>query len=138
LLRFLRHCLRVYSYTFEAALCLAALAFSAVIVASPHEDVRLGWLPWTGETLGAVLAVFGLAGLVFVLLALLGRARILLLLFALAGLVVVTRGLFFTAWKFSGIVQVRYGIYFVLALFFGLLGAVPMGRAKNPKYRRSR
>ncbi len=125
LLRFLGALLRLYAYLFETLLCLLALALSAIILASPHQEIRLGWLPWTGETLGAVLAVYGVAGLLILVLAATGRVRIILTLFALTGLIVVARGLFFTPWRFSGAVPARNGALVVLAMFAAFLGSIP-------------
>jgi hypothetical protein len=138
LLKFMGGLLRVYSYVVEALLCLAALAFSAVILASPHQNIRLGWLPWTGETLGAWLAVVGLVGLLCLLLALAGRARFLLALFSLTVFVVVTRGLFFTAWRFHGMDDARNALWLTLALLLAFAGSVPVGRRDSPAYRAKR
>lgn len=138
MLRFIGALLRFYAYIFEAVLCLAALAFSAVILGSPHEQIRLGWLPWTGEALGAVLAVFGVLGLAILVLAATGRARFLLTLFALTGLVVITRGLFFSPWRFAGAMQARDGALFVLALFLAFIGSFPKRRRRGLEFRSSR
>jgi hypothetical protein len=138
LLRFIGALLRFYTCIFETALCLFALAFSAVILASPHEQVRVGWLPWTGEALGVALAAFGLLGLAILIPALTGRARFPLTLFTLACLVVATRGLFLSAWRFDGAIQARNGALFVLALFAAFLGSFPPRRRGDGEYRRSR
>ena len=135
MLRFLRHVLRIFSYLFLAIHGLAALVLSAIIVASPHEDVRLGWLPWQGEALGAALAVFGLAALILVFLAIVGRARILLTIFALVVLVGVTRGFFFSAWKFSGVPAAQDAFHYVLGMLLVFIGTIPMRRAKDLGFR---
>lgn len=135
LLKLIGGLLRVYAYIFETVLCLMALAFSALIVASPHEEVRLGWLPWTGEALGAWLAVFGLAGLLSVVLAVAGRARILLTVYALAVFVIVTRGLFFTAWRFDGAADAKNALWLGGGLLLAFLGSVPVGRRNARAYR---
>ncbi len=137
LLKFLGVLLRVYSYVCEAALCLAALAFSAVVIGSPHQQVTVGWLPWTGEALGAWLAVIAIAGLLTVVLAAAGRARILLTLFALGVFVLITRGLFFTAWRFSGAEQARQALWLSVGLFFAFIGAIP-ARRRSDAYRVAR
>jgi hypothetical protein len=136
LLRVIRHILRVYSYIFLAVHGLAALLLSAVIVASPYENVQLGWLPWQGEALGAALAVFGLVALILVLLAVLGRARILLMLFALAALVLVVRGFFFSPWRFSGIHAAQDAFHYVLGMLLAFIGAIPVGPPKERRYLR--
>ena len=135
MLRFLRHVLRIFSYIFLAIHGLAALVLSAIIVASPHEKVLLGWLPWNGESLGAALAVFGLAVLILVFLAMAGRARILLAVFALAALILVARGFFFSSWRFNGLHAAQDAFHYVLGMLLAFIGAIPMGRSKNHGYR---
>lgn len=127
--RLLRNVLRIFSYLFLALLCLAALGVSAVIVGSPHETVRVGWLPWEGESLGAALAIFGIAGLILVFLAVLGRARLLLTLFALATLILVARGFFFSYYRFSGVYAAHDAVHMVLGLLRAFLGAIPISRS---------
>lgn len=117
-----------------SALSLAALVFSAVILASPHDGVHLGWLPWLGTAPGAWVAVFAVAGLVAVFLAITGRARFVLMLFTLATLIFATRGLFFSSWKFAGMSSAENGLHFVLALFMAFLGSIPT--SKRDRYRR--
>jgi hypothetical protein len=135
LLRLIAILLRIYTYIFVCALSVAALAFSAVILGSPHEGVRLGWLPWVaeapGETVGACMAVLGVTGLLSVFLAASGRARFLLVLFTLAALVTATRGLFFSTWKFAGLEQAQNAFHFVLALFMAFLGSIPTPRRRR-------
>jgi hypothetical protein len=118
--------LRLYCFLFEALLSLAAVVLSAVILASPHATVSIGWLPWSGETLGGALAIFGIAGLLVLFLAMMGRARILLVLFSLVGLIGITRGLFFTTWRFHGAAEAEYGALFAAALTFAFIGSIPI------------
>ena len=138
MLRFIRHLLRVFSYIFLALHSFVALALSAVIVASPHNRVRIGWLPWEGESLGAVLAVFGLVGLILVFLAVIGRARILLTFFALISLLILIRGFFFTPWHFGSHEDFQNTFHFVLGFLLAFIGAIPMSRNKSPAYRGTR
>ena len=135
MLRVLRHVLRIFSYIFLAIHGFAALVLSGIIVASPHAEVRLGWLPWNGEALGASLAVFGLAALILVFLAILGRARILLMFFALVVLILITRGFFFSSWRFSGLHAAQDAFHYVLGMLLAFLGTIPIGKAREPGYR---
>jgi hypothetical protein len=125
-LRFIGNLLRVYSYLFEAILSLMSLAMSAVLFASPHQTLRLGWLPWAEESLGAWLAGMGVLGLLLVVLAAAGRLRILLTLFALAALVLLTRGLFLSGWRFSGEAELKNALWLVGGAFVAVLGSIPM------------
>jgi len=129
--RFIRHLLRAYSYLFLALHCLVALALSAVILASPHRQVRIGWLPWSDEALGAALAVFGLTGLILVFLAVIGRARILLMIFALAAFIVIARGFFFSEWRISKPEDWQNIVHFVLGFFLAFVGSVRMKRTQQ-------
>lgn len=138
MLRFVRHLLRVFSYIFLAIHSLAALALSAVIVGSPHDRVKIGWLPWDGESLGAVLAVFGLVGMILVFLAVIGRARILLMLFALISLLILTRGFLFTSWHFGNAEDLENAFHFLLGFLLAFIGAIPMSRNKSSGYRGAR
>ena len=65
----LRIGLRIFSYIFEAALSLIAIALATITLLSPSVDLRLGWLPWTGAKLNYWLLGLGIAGLICVLLA---------------------------------------------------------------------
>jgi hypothetical protein len=136
-LRLVRNLLRVYSYIFEAILSFLSLALSAVLYSSPHQTIRLEWLPWPNETLAAWLAGMGILGLLSVILAAAGRLRFLLTLFALAVLIVITRGLFFSGWRFNGPADLKNALWLVGGLFLAFLGSVPM-RAPSPYTRSGR
>jgi len=134
-LRFLRHLLRIYSYIVFALLSLAALAMAAVIVASPHNRIQVGWLPWQGEPLGVWLAGLGLAGIGLVALAIAGRARFLLTVFALTALCLIVRGFFFSSWRFTGAADAKQACLFVFALFLAFAGSIPMAARRERGYR---
>ena len=115
--------LRVYSYIFEAILSLMALAMSAVIAASPHQTIKIGWLPWTPETLGAWLAGAGLLGLLFVALA--RKLPVLVSLFSLGALVVLVRGLFLSSYSFDGLAELQNACYLAGGALLAFLGSIP-------------
>jgi hypothetical protein len=131
----LRHLLRIYSYAAEGALSLAALAMSAIVVFSPHVTVSMAWLPWSGEALGAWLAALGLLGLLFVVLAMAGRARFLLTLFSLFTLVLIARGFFFSSLRFAGMGEAKRAALVVMALLLAFAGSIPMSRKRARGYR---
>jgi hypothetical protein len=135
-LRFIGYILRVYSYLFEAILSLLSLAMSAVIFASPHQVVHLGWLPWTDESLGAWLAGLGVLGLLLAMLAVAGRLRFLLTLFALAALVILTRGLFLSGWRLNGPAELKNALLLVGGALLAFVGSVPLGAGRERGYRR--
>jgi hypothetical protein len=121
---FLRGVLRVYSWIFEAVLCLAAIAFGIVGFAT-GGGIQLGWLPWSGNALLAWTAVIGIVGLLFVVLAIRGKLRILLFLFSLGVLVLLVKGLFLGPYAFGGLGQAQNGVNLILAAFLAFIGAWP-------------
>jgi small-conductance mechanosensitive channel len=138
-LRFIGNLLRVYSYIFEAILCLAALAMSILIFASPHQDIRLGWLPWPDDSIAVWLMSLGVLGIVLVVLAATGRVRLLLFLFAITVFVILLKGLFLSSWRFNGADEAKRAAWFVLAAFLAVLGSIPFAsRTRSSGYGRSR
>lgn len=101
---------------------------SAVIHASPHHSVRIGWLPWTGETLGAWLAGIGVLGLLSIVLALAGRMRGLMFLFCAALLWLAVRGFFLSNWQFGSAANLRLAIIVTVGLLAALAGSVPLSK----------
>lgn len=126
-MRFIGGLLRVYSYIFEAILCLMALAFALVIYMNPGNTLNLGWLPWTGESLAPWLAAAGAVGLLGVLLAASRKFRLLHFLFAIAAFVILVRGLFLGGWSFHGEDEFRRALWLVIAALVAALGSLPFG-----------
>jgi hypothetical protein len=125
-LRILRGLLRVYSWMFEALVCLLGIgvAIVSLTVGSP-DPVKVDWLPWSGGVLPAWLIGLGILGLLFVFLALIGRLRILLFLFAAAVFALFAKGLFFSTYTFEGPTEGRNAALVVLGAFVALVGAWP-------------
>jgi hypothetical protein len=123
--------LRFYSYVVLAAVALASIAMSAVIIASPNHQVHIGWLPWSGDTLGAWLAALGTFGLLAIVLALANRLRALFLLFALAVVWLVVRGFFLTPWQFSGPGEFRFVLWVTVGLAATVPGAFPLPKPRR-------
>ncbi len=101
-----------------------ALAMSAVVATSQHQTIKIGWLPWTPETLGAWLAGAGLLGLFLVALA--RRIPALICLFSLAALVVLVRGLFLSSYSFDGTVELQNALYLVGGALLAFVGSIPL------------
>lgn len=133
-MRALRLLLRACSYLVNIAVALAALAMSAVILQAPDHAVRIGWLPWKDDVLGAWLAGLGVAGVAVVLLALAGRLRWLLVGFALWVLFLMARGLFFGPWQFANAAEFKQALWIVLGLLISVLGAIPVKRASRESH----
>ncbi len=126
---FLRGVLRVYSWIFEAILCLMAIAFGLVGFVT-GGGIQLGWLPWSGNAVLAWTAGLGILGLFCVLLAIAGRLRILQFLFSLTVVVLLVRGLFMGSYVFAGPAQAKNAAYLVAAAFVAFIGAWPDGRRR--------
>lgn len=131
-MRYIWYVLRGYSFVFEAVLSAMALAFGILLHLIPPTTVNLGWLPWTGTTLAAMLVGLGLLGLLSVLLAITGKFRLLHFLFAIAAAVILVRGLFLGAWSFQGMDDFKNAIYLCVAAVIAALGSLPIsGAAKS-------
>lgn len=123
---FLRGLLRVYSWIFEAFLCLLAIgvAIVSLTVGSP-DPVHVDWLPWSAGTLPCWLIGLGILGLFFILLAMIGRLRILLFLFSAAIFALLAKGFFFTTNSFEGPDGGRNAVLLVAGAFLAIVGAWP-------------
>jgi hypothetical protein len=134
-LAFLRGLLRVYSWIFEALLCLLGIGVSIVslTVGSP-DPVSIDWLPWSAGALPAWLICLGILGLIFIFMAIIGSLRILLFLFAAAVFALLAKGFFFGTHSFSGPDSARNSLLLVFGAFLAFVGAWP----SNPKARNYR
>jgi hypothetical protein len=136
-LAFLHGLLRVYSWIFEALLCLLAIGVSIIslTVGSP-DPVSIDWLPWSAGALPVWLISLGVLGLIFVFMAMIGSLRILLFLFAAAVFALLAKGFFFGTHSFSGPDAARNSLLLVFGAFLALLGAWPSSsRARNYRSR---
>jgi hypothetical protein len=95
--------LRVFCYLFQTILCLVLIALGVVAVRSNVDDMKLETLPWQGTELNHLLIIFGIVGLLSVILAITGKVRFLLPLWSIYVLGMMVRGVFFsTTVTFSG------------------------------------
>ena len=123
---FLRGLLRVYSWIFEALLCLLGIGVSIVSLTVGRSDpVQVDWLPWSPGALPAWLIGLGILGLVFVFMAMIGRLRILLFLFAAAVFALLAKGFFFTTHSFEGPAEGRNSVLLVAGALLAFIGAWP-------------
>ena len=128
--------LRIYSYLYHTALALLLLGISLVAIASRSHSLQLGMLPWKGRDLTYCLLGVALAGLLSVLLALLGKLRFLFLLFAIAIFVMMVRGYFLGGYAFSGKDEFRFAVLLTTGAFFAIFGAWSQLRKKSRSKRR--
>jgi hypothetical protein len=127
---FLRGFLRVYSWIFETIISLIAIA-AAVAEIAFAGDVHLGWLPWEGNTLLAWLIVGGLLGLLFVILAIRGKMRVLLFLFSIGVFVLLVKGLFMGPYAFDGPGPAQRAALLVAGALLAIVGAWPMAEKRR-------
>lgn len=126
-MRFIGSVLRIYSYLFEAILCLLGIALSVLILISPALTVNLGWLPWSGAELPRWLLGLGILGLFSVLLAATGKFRLLHFFFAAAALAILVKGLFLGPVGYKGQDEFLRAVYLVIAAFIAVVGSIPLG-----------
>ena len=108
--------MRIYSYLFHGLLILFLLAISMLALSS-GQVLHLDMLPWHGSSLSYWLFFCALAGLLSLVLAILGKWRVLFVLWSLTVLVVMIRGFFLGPYSFSG----RPAFYQALYLSAGAL-----------------
>jgi hypothetical protein len=128
----LKALLRLFSYLFHFVLGLFLLGVAGLAIASEPRALQLGMLPWTGAALAYVLLFGALLGLISVVLAITGRARLLFFLWSLVVAVMLLRGYFFTGYRFaSGGLQT--GLELLAAAWLALVGAWFAVRQPRPE-----
>ncbi|HCC57515.1 MAG TPA: hypothetical protein DEQ47_09665 [Solibacterales bacterium] len=133
-LAFVRHVLRGYSYVFEGILSLMAIGVGSLAALSSNAALHIGWLPFDDHRVTGWLLGLGIAGLLCVLLALLGRFRILLFLFALSIAVILIKGLFLGSYTYAAPGDAKNAAYMVAGSLLAVLGSIPQmvpGRSRR-------
>jgi hypothetical protein len=132
-LRFLRGVLRVYSWIFETLLCLLGIGVAIVsLTVGAASPVHIDWLPWTPAALPGWLIGLGILGLIFVVLSILGRMRILFFLFAAAVFALIAKGFFFSTNSFEGPNEAKTALWLVIGSLIAIIGAWPSsGRGRD-------
>jgi hypothetical protein len=81
-------------------------------------------LPWTGETLAYVLLALAIAGVLIVLLAMKGTARMVFFIWSMLVLALIVRGYFFSYYTFvPGSGQFQLALWVLLAAVVAAIGA---------------
>jgi hypothetical protein len=114
--------MRYFSYAFHIVLALFLLAVSGVAISTGTGSLRLGMLPWSGETLNYVLIGSALVGLLTVVLAMKGVLRILFLIWSFLVFVMLVKGYIFSRYQFQPN-EFRIALYLIGASLLSLLGA---------------
>jgi hypothetical protein len=114
--------MRYFSYLFHIVLALFLLALAGVAASTGTGSLRLGMLPWTGDTLNYVLIFGSLVGLAIVLLAMKGVLRFLFLIWAFLVVVLLVKGYIFSRYTFAPN-EFRIAALLILGSLLSLLGA---------------
>jgi hypothetical protein len=129
---FLWTVLRVYSWIFQAVLCLMAIAVSLATYVTGTGDLMIPWIAFQGPNQAPWLIGVGLVGLLCVWLAITGKLRILLFLFAIHTLYMLVKGFFLSAsYSFAGPDEFRNAVILAVGAFIAVVGAWPVGPPKR-------
>jgi hypothetical protein len=116
--------LRIFSYLFHLILSGFLLGITSLALLGGQHNLQLGMLPWTDEELTWWLFGLSLFGLLSLILAVLGRLRILFVMWAIVALVLIVKGYFLSPYTFDGPEEFRFAALLTggaLLAFFGSL-----------------
>ena len=116
---FVKVLMRYFAYVYHGLLALFLLGISTVALASRLHTLHLDMLPWTGAALTYWVFSGALVGLAAVVLAMKGKARVLLLAWSAVVFVLMVKGYVFSPFYFE-----RGGVGKVLWLIGGALVAL--------------
>jgi hypothetical protein len=114
--------MRYFSYLFHIVLALFLLAVAGIAISTGTGSLRLGMLPWSGETLNYVLIGGALVGLLTVVLAMKGVLRMLFLIWSFLVFVLLVKGYIFSRYTFQPN-EFRIALYLIGGSLLALLGA---------------
>jgi hypothetical protein len=115
--------MRAFSYLFHGLLALFLIAVSVLALASTGgRSLQMQVLPWSGVTLSYILFFGAAFGLIALLLALVGKWRVLFFIWALAVACFLVKGYIFSSYYF-GPGGISTAIYLLVASLIALLGA---------------
>lgn len=114
--------MRIYSYIFHGLLALFLLGISSLALLS-DTNLHLDVMPWSGRTLTYVVFFGAIFGMVVVVLALKGLARLLFFVWSMVVLGFILRGFFLSPYTFPGRSEFNQAIYFTIAAILALVGA---------------
>ena len=110
-----------------------AVGVGSLAVLSPGAVLHIGWLPFEEHRMTGWLLGLGIGGLLCVLLAILGRLRILLFLFALATTLILIKGLFLGPYTFAGPSDAKGAAYLVAGSLLAVVGSFPPLATSRPR-----
>jgi hypothetical protein len=130
----LKALLRLLSILFHLLLTLFLIGVSGVALLSGTRALQLGMLPWTGSTLVYCVFFGALLGLFTVILAVLGKVRLLFFFWSLAVAVLLVKGYFLSGYRF-GPGEAKTALYLTLASLLAIAGAWFQMWSGSPKRR---
>lgn len=120
----LKALLRLFTYLFHLALGCFLLGVSGLALGSGPHVLNLELLPWSGATLAVVLLLGALVGLTSVVLAITGKARLLLLAWSLLVAVVLLKSYVFSGYRFApGGASAQIALELLVASWLAVVGA---------------
>jgi hypothetical protein len=123
--------LRVYSYLFHLLLSLFLLGIALVVLIEGQHNLKLDMLPWAGAALTRAVLLLGLAGLLCLGLAILGKVRWLFPLWTLIALALMIRGFFLSGYSFSGESHFRLIVWATVGALLAVLGSLSLFGRKS-------
>jgi hypothetical protein len=118
--------LRYFSYLFHLALSGFLLGVASLAVIGGTHTLQFEMLPWTGRSLTWWMFGLGLLGIVSVILAMLGKVRLLFPLWALLVVVLIVKGYFLSSYTFRSEEEFHFVIYLTIAADFAFLGSLTL------------
>ena len=97
----LKALLRLFTYLFHLVLGFFLLGVGGLALGSGPHVLNLEMLPWSGVTLAVILVLGALFGLISVVLAVTGKARVLLFAWSLAVAVMLLKSYVFSGYRFA-------------------------------------
>lgn len=123
----LRILVEIYSFLFHGLLSLFLLGIALVAYISGSTTFAIDFLPWEGPPLVRILLLANLIGLAVVVLAAVGKFRLLYPLWAVVVLYYAANGVFVLK-TYSGPDEFQWALLFLLGAFLALLGSLSQAR----------
>jgi hypothetical protein len=123
----LRILVEIYSFLFHGLLSLFLLGIALVVYISGSTTFAIDFLPWEGPPLVRILLLANLIGLAVIVLAAVGKFRLLYPLWAVVVLYYAANGVFVLK-TYSGPDEFQWALLFLLGAFLALLGSLSQAR----------
>jgi hypothetical protein len=110
---------------------LFLLGIALVVLIEGQHNLKLDMLPWAGAALTRAVLLLGLAGLLCLGLAVLGKLRWLFPLWALVAMALMIRGFFLGGYSFSGASQFKLIVWLTVGAALAFLGSLSLFGRKS-------